>query len=782
MNWTNTAADYRDKLQATLDVQRHAKELLKIKAVEVPLDLEKNLSKDTEIIKKQLERLKNNEFRIAVVGLEKAGKSTFVNAWLEVSLLPAASERCTFTTTQIYSVQDDLQQRLEVYPKTEKEFTDYIENLEIKASGSGEIAKNAKADLDVIKNNQKTLQGVIEEGQKHIPIVRLADSMEDVKKYVADVAFAHAIREVRLYTSKLAESDGIVFFDVPGLDSGLGKHLEESRNMLSDCDAVICIQNSNRPSLVDHQQKLVEFVAEGDGNVGVAGKLFVFAGKTDIEGSLISLEKNLEKIRQEWRQRGQLPEDHIIEGSAAGYLLLRGLGDDTLKEQAGEPDSMKRKLVELYQLAENAAEDQIIEKTGIPLIKARIKRYLDQERDEVLEKRCKGPISTIFESAEKIYAVVAKKFSENPDEVRKKQAANRNINFSNWMETKWKEIETQINQFHEKNFKKEGSSEELPAIENLREKYNNLVRKELGSLKSISPKERQDLFDRESRSGFDAKIINASWRKDIYDRDIHNFIDEVSDCLSNEIIQECEFFIAEMTRQLWGAKEVKIRMLDNENFKLRLESGLKTLFLRFSRPVAEALIRGPLGSERRRGIISNLGMDIELLDNYMSDEEEAFNRLKKYAKYGKSLITDHFVRKVVLKISPPAAFAEEVLQKINSDKSPEPLESETIEDVITEVENDLKALEKYLIEGVFKAAGFKQFFIQETKKLLDNFVTEKATWRGVIQNEYAEGNPELIKELPEELKETEFDLEISEKLKQLRLSIENAREKGLGSK
>lgn len=35
-----------------------------------------------------LRKLKNNEFEIAIVGLEKAGKSTFANALMENNLLP----------------------------------------------------------------------------------------------------------------------------------------------------------------------------------------------------------------------------------------------------------------------------------------------------------------------------------------------------------------------------------------------------------------------------------------------------------------------------------------------------------------------------------------------------------------------------------------------------------------------------------------------------------------------------------------------------------------------
>ena len=54
-----------------------------------------------------LEKIRSQEFEIAVVGLEKAGKSTLSNALIRVNVLPAESERCTFTKTEIRSGTED---------------------------------------------------------------------------------------------------------------------------------------------------------------------------------------------------------------------------------------------------------------------------------------------------------------------------------------------------------------------------------------------------------------------------------------------------------------------------------------------------------------------------------------------------------------------------------------------------------------------------------------------------------------------------------------------------
>ena len=48
-----------------------------------------------------MKKLRSGEFEIAIVGMEKAGKSTLANALMESNLLPAKGPRCTFTSTRI---------------------------------------------------------------------------------------------------------------------------------------------------------------------------------------------------------------------------------------------------------------------------------------------------------------------------------------------------------------------------------------------------------------------------------------------------------------------------------------------------------------------------------------------------------------------------------------------------------------------------------------------------------------------------------------------------------
>jgi len=777
MEWSNVANQYQKLLKSALNVRRQALHISQIKAAGVSTQLIVNLTNGSDVVQRQLDRLEKNEFRIAVVGLEKSGKSTFVNAWLETDLLPTASKRCTFTTTQIYSVSNQIDQRLDVLAKTKDEFNIYIGELEQVASGTGESAKRAKEDLDTIKQNRNSLDSVVREGNKTLKFINIEEILVNLKKYVADVTVAHAINEVRLYTDRLAETDGIVFFDVPGLNSGLGKHLEESRSMLADCDAVICIQNSRHPSLESHEQKLVDFVVDGDEAVGVAGKLFVFAGQADLHGSADSLDHDLREIQTEWNKRGKLPQDHIVIGSSAAYLLFKGAASDELYIQVGKPEDMRRKLASVKRIDEPYTDDDLIQSTGIPVIRNRIKRYLNEERSIILRKRCDEPIKRIMANAREVFATVSRNFSENPDEMRRLEANKINIKFQEWWDTRWNNIEPSVNRYFKEHFEVGPNSENMQSVVQLKERYQQLVREGLTNLPSLKDDRIQDIFDKTARPVFDALIANDTWRGILYDNDITKFLHDLAEKLSNEFIKDTQSFVNFMTENLWGSLEVKKYMIDENQLKLQVESGLRALFLRFARPVAEALIRGPLASDRRKEIVKNLGYDIELLDNYYDGEDKAFSTLKRFVKYGQALINDPIVRQVVLNISPIPATALSVVGKTLEDVKPKP--ATTSQEVIDEVKGDIEVLEKYLIDLVFKAAGIASYFSQEMKRLRDHFASSRATWTGVAINEYESENPLLMKELPEELKQPSFDIEISECLRQLRLSIEDATVKGI---
>ena len=765
MDWKSASSYYETRLSDVLNIQHFAVDLAKLPQAEVPSKLTEILLQEAIPANRQLERLRKREFRIAVVGLEKAGKSTFINAWLECDLLPAKGGRCTFTTTQIYSVKSESEQRLEVQTRSEEQFIHLLKELE---------TVGAKEDLNTIRENEITLKQVRREGNLVIPFTRLEDIREKLKKYVADEKYAHAVLEARLYTNKLAQAEGIVFYDVPGSDSGLAKHVDEAQQMLSDCDAVIVIQRFR--SIREAELEIIKFTEQGDKNVTIADKLFVFLSHIDSLGSPEALKTHITEASQDWSKRANLPVNRIVSGSAGAYLILNNLAEEHTQLEIGKASNIQDKLKTLTGII----DDEMLrtQATGIPEIKQKIFNYINTERVAILKKRCEASIDKIVSTSEDIHHFVSQRFPENPEEAQRFEEERRRIDFSEWWHRKWEQIKADLQNFYETSAinkpLEKVNNESSSSIEKFKERYGQLLASEMAKLRQETLRKKEIIFDANSFPDFDKAKANYAWRDDLYG-DVRKFLDALARQLAAELKDEALKLVDYMSSLLWGSSQVKERLIgySEQEFLTRLENSLSVLFLRFARPVAEALIRGPVNSDTRSQIVKSLGVDVELIDNYYQGDEPAFRVLKKYVKYGSDLLFDPNLRQQVLGVT---EIAKNVIGMtvdtvgVNwidlADQLTPPREVVTFE-----VTNDINAFEEYLRHGIFEAAGFESYCIQELRGLVDIFREKEGTWAGVAQNEWYKENPQLVAELPANLKSQEFNLEVSERLRQLAIAL-----------
>jgi hypothetical protein len=795
MDWKTASSYYEARLSDALNVCRYAMNLASLPQAEIPSNLREILSQEEAPTRRQLERLKKREFRIAVVGLEKAGKSTFINAWLECDLLPAKLARCTFTTTQIYSVTNDSEQRLEVQAKTEAQYLDLLEDLKNRG--------NAQEDLKTIRQNEVTLSQVRQEGDRTFPFIRLEDIKDQLRTYVADERYAHSVLEARLYTNKLAQAEGVVFYDVPGLDSGLAKHVDEAQQMLSDCDAVILVQRLT--NLTEKEQEIIRFTELGDKNVTVADKVFVFLSRIDSQATPEALEIHVEGAAKDWQGRVNLPKHRIVSGSAGAYLVLNGLAERQTELEIGDITSIQNKL----KLLTSIDDPEVLrrEATGIPEIKSKIFQYINTERVEILEKRCEASIATILDTAEEICAFTRKKYPENPEEAKRSEEKKQRIQFTEWWDNKWEQIKAELQHFYTSSIVDKDSRSLVntsSSVGKFRQRYIDIVSSEMQALREETLAKKDRIFAANSLPSFDRMNANFRWREVLY-ADVSKTLSSIATQLAIELQEEALELIKYMTSLLWGSTEVKDRLIENSDdyFLLKLENSLSVLFLRFARPVAEALIRGPVNSDTRNEIVKNLKVDIEIVDNYYGGEEPAFKVLKRYVNHGPELLFNPDLRKRILGVTGIAGqvlgatgvagqvagmagqvlgatgiagqvagmTAQVVTEATSNLRSPE-------ESVVFEVENDIRAFEEYLRSAIFDAAGFESYCIQELKGLVDRFREKEGTWAGVAFNEWLQGNSSLLAEVPSNLRPQELNLEVSERLRQLSAALHQARKGG----
>jgi len=213
--------------------------------------------------KKLQERLLSDAAVVAVIGSEKSGKSTFINAWLGRVILPSHHLRCTLTTTEIENVGEGGKISLAVDWLTKDQFDSLARQL----NAAGERAKKDLAELDKHKSHLETLIG------KAKTITEFSDCKslrEEVRRIVAspDTAYAVARARIRMHIPNL--SIGTVICDAPGIDSGLQLHQDALSKLLEDCDAVIMVKDITRPTPPDPEQALIERVQRGAAAQGLA--------------------------------------------------------------------------------------------------------------------------------------------------------------------------------------------------------------------------------------------------------------------------------------------------------------------------------------------------------------------------------------------------------------------------------------------------------------------------------------------------------------------------------
>ena len=210
--------------------------------------------------KKFLHKLESNEFEIAIVGLEKAGKSTFANSLIENSVLPSAPERCTFTATRLVSGAD----KASVDFYTENEFNEIFRQIlsEIKfpnAEGESfrtlslerfnkyfasledvdrELYKNhtGKTDeeiRDIIKNRDRLI--LTGNGLQFSGDDLLGDAFQAYIKGEskgADTSKPRSVKKIQIESSKLNKLETAVLYDVPGFDSPTKIHIRQTEERL----------------------------------------------------------------------------------------------------------------------------------------------------------------------------------------------------------------------------------------------------------------------------------------------------------------------------------------------------------------------------------------------------------------------------------------------------------------------------------------------------------------------------------------------------------------------
>ena len=338
---------YKNKVGRQKDAIANLLEL----AEQHPGLFDSGMMKQLKIYQAKCEKLYNkldkNEFEIAIVGLEKAGKSTFGNALMENRILPDADERCTYTSTCLRYGQDRAVVRFFNNREMDEVLRGYLQTMGVEnvdtytyqaLSRSVYTALYEKLDqrdkdryentvhqdvLNLLDNKTEILSQYIGQPDRIFEGEDLYQ--EEFKAYIVSPKVAVAVKEVSIESSKLGKLQNAVIYDVPGFDSPTSMHLEQTKKRMKEADAIMLIASAEKPSFTAPALNMFQEVVDED-NVSLGDKLFVFGNRADAANTLSKNIQTLKEEAQKWKllSEAQLAERLII-GSAKAHLQKLGI-------------------------------------------------------------------------------------------------------------------------------------------------------------------------------------------------------------------------------------------------------------------------------------------------------------------------------------------------------------------------------------------------------------------------------------------------------------------------
>ena len=559
-------------------------------------------------------KLTSNEFEVAIIGLEKAGKSTFANALIDNNILPSAPERCTFTTTRLVSGEDKA--IVKFYNETDFEgifrgmlkeiaYPDY-ENVSYRNITLEEFDKHFndlqetdshRYNYHVGKTNEEILD--IIKCQKNLRLDGSAiefsgDELnsENFKEYIkgknGDTSKPRSVESIEIQSSKLQKMQNIIMYDVPGFDSPTKLHERQTEERLKSADAIILVTNAgSNPSIQGTSLNIIKNNTDNDG-IALKDKLFVFGNQIDRVNTEDQIVGNAKILRNDVIKHNIGIESRVFTGSALSYL------DKNHKPK--------------YKNIDN----------GIEKIRKALTDYYKTDRFEILKQKLlmlENELKEIFLDIKKMNTIDG---DINIDENKLKSE----ITYQESKEIEKRIKENLKNYFH--NLKQDVLNQKW-----LSKKMEEVIENEK-YFKEINDK----YFDRIYRIHDESLRLDAPYEKVNRDirKEIHlKYLEEYLEIIQNITDEKCKEIEQKL---LWEfACSVSGSINPTENILRQCEKLISAithnvahqkdkfgyLVERFSRDIFDIMLSFPIGSQDRINRFEKAAHDIKHLDYYYSN-------------------------------------------------------------------------------------------------------------------------------------------------------------------
>ena len=778
--WLETCQQQLARLEKTAVLADKLVTLSNKTGVDIAPELLKKLNNERPRLNRQLDRLHANRFEVAVIGLEKAGKSALLNAWLGQEILPSARERCTFTSTEIWSAQTEQDQLLQIQYYSQDEINQLQQqrsNALLGLLGDRE-RKEIQEDYD---DTEKNLNAIYEftkhtEGysQSFIDISEISEQLQAA--VFKNRAQSLAIKRIQLKTVRLRSDRDIVFHDVPGFNSGILMHAEQAIERLKHCDAIIYAKEMKQPSITGPEKEMLVIADAEDPSIRVADKVFVVLTQADALDDQIDFKDTLAKHRNYWPT---VPERRLLPVCARSHLVEFGIpSEDTLRRTKSADDKGKMKKLGITD--------------GIPVLKEAVNHYIDHERALVLEKRCDALVNNLRQIAgdiltklEPIYGTVVVDGDAQEDDLIGKE-------FNQWWGREWQRIKKDFDVWYAEVIqgRKEADAigSEHQELAALRAAYDEKIESLLNNLTTAQPDELKRIYTAGGAISMpDPREGNYKIREELFREIQKKFETEMTDQLAQALQALIDQIVQKTQALLWNTDDVRRTLLhshaDESLEQARIRHGFQVLFLRFSRVAVEAFIAKPLQARER--LLSERAAEIKTLEAFYQgiDKAKQEGGLTHYLRYGlwekltnppinptgrgRSKVTN--AQEAVAAIMPEVVSITKKALEEHQEKASEP---NSFDAVVAEINGDLAALEDYLKNSVFYAAGFITYCNQELERIRNRFKEMEDNdrqWIGIIRTAVKyEKNPNIPYSIAHSKRDFRLRREIALELKEIR--------------
>jgi hypothetical protein len=278
----------------------------------------------------------------------------------------------------------------------------------------------------------------------------------------------------------------------------------------------------------------------------------------------------------------------------------------------------------------------------------------------------------------------------------------------------------------------------------------------------------------------------------------------MTDQLAQALQALIDQIVGKIQELLWDTEEVRKNLLhshlDEGIEQARIRHGFQVLFLRFGRVAVEVFIAKPLQARER--LLSERSAEIKTLEAFYqgmdNDKKPQEGRLTHYLRYGlwENIVGLSKTVKASVKAANTQDMADVAAAEVTATvgrrttkttasqeplanakdngelaKSAEPMD---FEQVVNEINGDLAALQDYLKNSVFYAAGFITYCNQELERIRNRFKEmedNERQWIGIIRTAVKyERNPKIPYSIAHSKRDFRMRREIALEIKEVRES------------